>query len=69
MDSGVLFGSHEQIEARVRETAKVAKDMGVRHVMNLGHGIMQVCPLGAAFMLSRRTGRLAGQPRAGRLDD
>ncbi len=28
---------------RVRETAKAAKDMGVRHVMNLGHGIMQVC--------------------------
>lgn len=42
MDSGVLFGSKEMIEQRVRETAKAAKDMGVRHVMNLGHGIMQV---------------------------
>lgn len=41
MDSGVLFGSHEMIEQRVRETAKAAKDMGVRHIMNLGHGIQQ----------------------------
>lgn len=46
MDSGVLFGSKEMIEQRVRETAKAAKDMGVRHVMNLGHGIMQVSDLG-----------------------
>lgn len=30
------------LRCRVRETAKAAKDMGVRHVMNLGHGIMQV---------------------------
>ncbi|KAL4855907.1 Uroporphyrinogen decarboxylase 2 [Chlorella vulgaris] len=44
MDSGVLFGSKEMIEQRVRETAKAAKDMGVRHVMNLGHGIMQGTP-------------------------
>ena len=42
MDSGVLFGSHDMIEQRVRETAKAAKEMGVRHIMNLGHGIMQV---------------------------
>lgn len=46
MDSGVLFGSKEMIEQRVRETAKAAKDMGVRHVMNLGHGIMQVSECG-----------------------
>lgn len=48
MDSGVLFGSHDMIEQRVRETAKAAKEMGVRHVMNLGHGIMQARPLAAA---------------------
>ncbi|KAL4436151.1 hypothetical protein ABPG77_005599 [Micractinium sp. CCAP 211/92] len=44
MDSGVLFGSHEMIEQRVRETAKAAKDLGVRHIMNLGHGINQFTP-------------------------
>lgn len=44
MDSGVLFGSHDMIEQRVRETAKAAKEMGVRHIMNLGHGIMQGTP-------------------------
>lgn len=48
MDSGVLFGSNEMIEQRIRETAKAAKEMGVRHVMNLGHGIMQGTPEAAA---------------------
>lgn len=34
----------------MRETAKAAKDMGVRHVMNLGHGIMQVGPGGPPLL-------------------
>jgi hypothetical protein len=42
MDSGVLFGSQETITQRVRQNAKEAREMGVRHVLNLGHGIMQV---------------------------
>ncbi|PSC73649.1 uroporphyrinogen decarboxylase [Micractinium conductrix] len=44
MDAGVLFGSKEMITQRVRETAKAAKEMGVRHVMNTGHGVMVGTP-------------------------
>lgn len=42
MDSGVLFGSKEVITQRVQENAQQARDAGVRHIMNLGHGVMQV---------------------------
>ena len=73
MDSGVLFGSKEMIEQRVRETAKAAKDMGVRHVMNLGHGIMQVrggpirglAPGRAGTACGKRAARAAGWAGAG----
>jgi uroporphyrinogen-III decarboxylase len=46
MDSGVLFGSQETITQRVRQNAKEAREMGVRHVLNLGHGVMQVGGVG-----------------------
>jgi uroporphyrinogen-III decarboxylase len=62
MDSGVLFGSKEMIEQRVRETAKAAKDMGVRHVMNLGHGIMQASR-GAAASWPALASRVCASPR------
>lgn len=42
MDPGVLFGSQEAIEARIIDTAQKARNAGVRHIMNLGHGILQV---------------------------
>jgi uroporphyrinogen decarboxylase len=41
MDAGVLFGSHAEIERAVVETARAARDAGVRHIMNLGHGVQQ----------------------------
>lgn len=44
MDAGVLFGSKEAIEKRVKETIFAARDAGVRHVMNLGHGVQQGTP-------------------------
>lgn len=44
MDAGVLFGSKEAIEKRVKETIFAAKAAGVRHVMNLGHGVQQGTP-------------------------
>ena len=44
MDAGVLFGSKEAIERRVRETAETARTAGVRHIMNLGHGVQQGTP-------------------------
>lgn len=44
MDAGVLFGSKEMIERRVLETIKTAEQEGVRHIMNLGHGVQQGTP-------------------------
>jgi uroporphyrinogen decarboxylase len=42
MDAGTLFGSKELITARIHETVNAAQKAGVRHIMNLGHGIQQV---------------------------
>ena len=44
MDAGVLFGSKDMIEKRVLETIKTAEEEGVRHIMNLGHGVQQGTP-------------------------
>lgn len=44
MDPGVLFGSKDVIEARVLDTIKRAKAQGVRHIMNLGHGVLPGTP-------------------------
>ncbi len=42
MDPGVLFGSRETVQQRVRETIQEAA--GQRHIMNLGHGVMVGTP-------------------------
>lgn len=44
MDPGVLFGSKDVIEARVMDTIRRAKAQGVRHIMNLGHGVLPGTP-------------------------
>lgn len=44
MDPGVLFGSKDFIEARVLDTIRKAKSQGVRHIMNLGHGVLPGTP-------------------------
>jgi uroporphyrinogen-III decarboxylase len=44
MDPGVLFGSKDGIEARVLDTIRRAKSQGVRHIMNLGHGVLPGTP-------------------------
>lgn len=44
IDPGCLYGSHDFIEKRIRETVKTAKDAGVRHVLNLGHGVLPTTP-------------------------
>lgn len=40
MDPGALFGSEDFIKERVEGTIKTARDAGVRHIMNLGHGVL-----------------------------
>lgn len=44
MDPGVLFGSKDVIESRVLDTIRRAKSQGVRHIMNLGHGVLPGTP-------------------------
>ncbi|KAJ9533935.1 hypothetical protein QJQ45_027041 [Haematococcus lacustris] len=44
MDPGILFGSRSTIEARVMDVIKKARSQGVRHVMNLGHGVLPGTP-------------------------
>ena len=44
MDAGVLFGSKAEIERRVLETVAAGREAGVRHIMNLGHGVQQGTP-------------------------
>lgn len=44
MDPGVLFGSHDFITQRVTETCDTARARGVRHIMNLGHGVLPSTP-------------------------
>ena len=46
MDPGCLFGSREFITRRVKETVQKAQDGGVRHIMNLGHGVLPTTPEG-----------------------
>jgi uroporphyrinogen decarboxylase len=44
MDPGCLYGSQEFITQRVRDTVRAAHNSGVRHVMNLGHGVLPTTP-------------------------
>ncbi|CAD7698626.1 unnamed protein product [Ostreobium quekettii] len=44
LDPGILFGSQKVIEDRVVEIIRAAKSQGVRHIMNLGHGVLPGTP-------------------------
>jgi uroporphyrinogen decarboxylase len=44
MDPGCLFGSKDFITRRIQETVRAASAAGVRHVMNLGHGVLPTTP-------------------------
>lgn len=44
IDPTVLFGTKEQVEEAVRECIDKAGGPGNRHVLNLGHGVMQGTP-------------------------
>lgn len=44
LDPGMLFGSKEVIEKRIIDLVKQTKAEGVRHVLNLGHGVLVGTP-------------------------
>lgn len=60
MDPGVLFGDRATIEARTMDVIRRAKAEGVRHVMNLGHGVLPNTPEEsvAIFFETARTAHL-----------
>lgn len=44
LDPGMLFGSKDVIEKRIVNLVKQTKAEGVRHVLNLGHGVLVGTP-------------------------
>ena len=44
IDPTILFGSKEQIEAAVRDVIDKSGGPGSKHLLNLGHGVMQGTP-------------------------
>eukprot|EP01024_Parvocaulis_polyphysoides_P006888 TRINITY_DN12018_c0_g1_i1.p1 TRINITY_DN12018_c0_g1~~TRINITY_DN12018_c0_g1_i1.p1 ORF type:complete len:391 (-),score=44.97 TRINITY_DN12018_c0_g1_i1:168-1340(-) len=44
LDPGALFGSQDFISERIVELVKLSRDVGFRHVMNLGHGVLPQTP-------------------------
>jgi uroporphyrinogen decarboxylase len=44
LDPGVLFADKDFIAKRVETIARQAKDAGVRHLMNTGHGVLPTTP-------------------------
>jgi uroporphyrinogen decarboxylase len=44
LDPGILYGDKDTIKKRVNEVAKICNDNGVRHIMNLGHGVLPTTP-------------------------
>eukprot|EP01026_Neomeris_dumetosa_P012103 TRINITY_DN14256_c0_g1_i1.p1 TRINITY_DN14256_c0_g1~~TRINITY_DN14256_c0_g1_i1.p1 ORF type:complete len:394 (+),score=46.29 TRINITY_DN14256_c0_g1_i1:61-1242(+) len=44
LDPGALFGSESFITQRIVELVKLSREVGFRHVMNLGHGVLPATP-------------------------
>ena len=42
VDPAILFGSQDAIARRIRECVHQARAAGVKHVLNLGHGVLVV---------------------------
>ncbi|VEU43072.1 unnamed protein product [Pseudo-nitzschia multistriata] len=61
IDPTVLFGSKEQIEQAVRDCIDKAGGPGNRHLLNLGHGVMQGTPEEAVGWLVDEAKRYTGK--------
>ncbi|KAL9180919.1 hypothetical protein ACHAXT_009724 [Thalassiosira profunda] len=60
VDPTILFGTKEQIERAVRECIDKAGGPGNRHLLNLGHGVMQGTPEAAVGWLVDECRRYKG---------
>jgi uroporphyrinogen decarboxylase len=63
IDPTILFGTKEQIEQAVRDCIDKAGGPGNRHLLNLGHGVMQGTPEEAVGWLIDECKRYQGQPQ------
>lgn len=61
IDPTILFGSKEQIEQAVRDTIDKAGGPGSKHLLNLGHGVMQGTPEEAVGWLVDEVKRYTGK--------
>ncbi|KAL3786564.1 hypothetical protein ACHAW5_000510 [Stephanodiscus triporus] len=61
IDPTVLFGTKEQVEEAVRECIDKAGGPGNRHLLNLGHGVMQGTPEEAVGWLVDECKRYRGK--------
>jgi uroporphyrinogen decarboxylase len=61
IDPTVLFGTKEQVEMAVRECIDKAGGPGNRHLLNLGHGVMQGTPEEAVGWLVDECKRYRGK--------
>mmetsp|Transcript_10423 Transcript_10423/g.30484 ORF Transcript_10423/g.30484 Transcript_10423/m.30484 type:complete len:409 (-) Transcript_10423:50-1276(-) len=61
IDPTILFGSKEQIEQAVRDCIDKAGGPGNRHLLNLGHGVMQGTPEEAVGWLVDEVKRYTGK--------
>jgi uroporphyrinogen decarboxylase len=61
IDPTILFGNKEQIEQAVREAIDKAGGPGNRHLLNLGHGVMQGTPEEAVGWLVDEAKRYTGK--------
>ena len=61
IDPTILFGSKEQIEQAVRDCIDKAGGPGNRHLLNLGHGVMQGTPEEAVGWLIDEAKRYKGK--------
>lgn len=61
IDPTILFGSKEQIEQSVRDCIDKAGGPGNRHLLNLGHGVMQGTPEEAVGWLVDEVKRYTGK--------
>jgi len=61
IDPTILFGSKEQIEQSVRDCIDKAGGPGNRHLLNLGHGVMQGTPEEAVGWLIDEAKRYTGK--------
>ena len=62
LDPGILLGTPEEVSRRTRRM--IAETGGVRHVVNLGHGVLPATPIECAHAFFEAVRAVSSQPSA-----